>query len=310
MNRIVEQALERWDMAGATWTFVAGRENQVFRVEHKTGACALRIKRPGYRRMEELVSELQWLAAMEQVGLHVPRPIPSRNDNLLERVETVHVDMVGWLPGLPLGRSREPLVLADREGTFRAIGAEMAALHAACDLWQPPSGFIRCAWNADGLVGEHPVWDRFWENPTLDSQTRDLFIRFRHEAQNLLSLNAARLDYGLIHADFVRENILIDGDRIGIIDFDDGGFGYRLFDLATLLLKTMTEADFPVLKEALIAGYAGRRALDTGLLELFICLRALTYVGWIMTRMTETGGADRNTRFVNHAAHLCASYLR
>jgi Ser/Thr protein kinase RdoA (MazF antagonist) len=309
MNDSVREALALWGLEGAECSFVAGRENRVYRVRSASGDHALRIRRPGYRDEAELQSELVWLAAMDKAGLHVPRPRPSRHGRLLERLGAGFVDLVGWLPGTPMGKSRAPLDLSDRVGTFHALGAEMARLHAASDSWQHPQGFRRCRWDIDGLTGEAPLWGRFWENPALDMPTRHLFLRFRHAARERLAHASDRLDFGLIHADLVRENVLTDGTAIRMIDFDDGGFGFRLFDLATVLLKNMAEPDYPSLKAALIAGYHSQRPLDLSLLDLFLVLRALTYVGWIVPRIQEDGGAARNARFITEAKGLCADYF-
>lgn len=309
MSTAIEASLAVWGLTGADCEFVAGRENRVYRVKSARGDCALRIKRPGYREMDELAAELHWLEAMEKAGLHVPRPLPSRNGRLLECIDTFYVDIVSWLPGTPLGKSRQPLVLKDRLGAFRAIGAEMAALHAACDAWKRPPEFKRCHWDADGLVGETPVWGRFWDNPTLSSEAKSLFLRFREMAQEQLTDMEPALDYGLIHADLVRENVLLDDGTIRIIDFDDGGFGYRQFDMATVLLKNMSEPDYPDLKAALIEGYKSRRALDLTSLDLFLAIRALSYVGWIVPRIEEPGGTQRNERFVAEAHDLCTAFF-
>ncbi|MFN3281739.1 MAG: phosphotransferase enzyme family protein [Tabrizicola sp.] len=308
MSECLAEALALWGLPAGDCTFVAGRENRVWRVGTPQGACALRLRRPGYRSEAELRSELDWLAALDHAGLPVPRPLPSRHRRLLERLGEGFADVLGWLPGRPMGQSRRPLDLADRTGTFRALGESIARLHQACDAWTPPTGFRRCRWDAEGLVGEAPVWGRFWDNPTLDTPTRALFLHLRDAARERLA--GATPDVGLIHADLVRENLLLDGATIRLIDFDDGGFGYRLFDLATVLLKSIDEPDFPALRAALIAGYHAHRSLDLSHLDLFIVLRALTYVGWIVPRMAEPGGAERNARFVAEARALCAGWLR
>jgi Ser/Thr protein kinase RdoA (MazF antagonist) len=309
MTGDVAQALALWGLDRAEVRFVAGRENRVYRVIRPEGDLALRIKRPGYRHEDELRSELDWLAAMDRAGLHVPRPLPSRAGKLLEEVGSGFADVIEWLPGLPLGQSRAALDLADRIGTFRSLGREMARLHLASDAWKPPAGFRRCHWDMDGLLGETPVWGRFWDNPTLDPATRDLFQTFRRLARDRLAEAQPGLDHGLIHADLVRENILLDGRTIRLIDFDDGGFGYRAFDLATTLLKNRTEPDYPDLRAALIAGYLAERDLSLSLLDLFIAIRALTYVGWIVPRIAEDRGDERNARFVAEARDLCAACL-
>lgn len=301
--------LAPWGLQGADVSFVAGRENRVFRVRSARGDFALRLKRPGYRSDAELLSELRWLDAMHRAGLQVPLPVPSQHGRLLEIVGGQRVDLLSWLPGRPLGASRAPLALADPEAVFDRLGRATARLHLACDAWVPPADFTRRAWDVDGLLGDVPVWGRFWENPALDAPTRRLFEDFRTSAAHALLQHAATLDYGLIHADLVRENVMIEGDTIGMLDFDDGGFGFRLFDLATTLLKNLGEPNYPSLKAALLAGYTQLRALDLELLELFIALRALTYVGWIVPRLQEDGSEARNRRFIESARELCRVHL-
>ena len=47
--------------------------------------------------------------------------------------------------------------------------------------------------------------------------------------------------------------------ELGLLDFDDGGFGFRVFDLATTLLKNLAEPDYPALAEdASLRALAGR----------------------------------------------------
>ncbi len=306
MSDPVAPALALWGFDGAACEFVAGRENRVYAVRSPEGHFALRLRRPGYRSAAELLSELHWLDAMHRAGLSVPRPRPALSGALLETVQGQHVDMVGWLSGRAMGQGREPLALADAAGVFHRLGAEIARLHNACDDWQRPAGFERCHWDAEGLLGEAPLWGRFWENPHLDPGTRRLIGRFRDEARRILAAEAATLDYGLIHADLVRENVLIDGATLRLLDFDDGGFGFRLFDLATVLNKALDEPDFPALRAALLVGYRSLRPLDDRLLDLFIALRALTYVGWIVPRMLEDGAPARNARFIAQARRLCS----
>jgi Ser/Thr protein kinase RdoA (MazF antagonist) len=309
MTDEARQALALWGLEDAPCHFVAGRENQVFRVATSLGDFALRLKRPGYRSDPELLSELQWLDAMDRAGLHVPRPRPALSGALLETAGSRRADLVSWLKGHPIGTSHAPLGIDDAPGAFRRIGAEMARLHTACDGWTPPAGFQRSAWNCEGLLGETPLWGRFWENPALDHETRDLLEGFRAVAAKDLRRLAPHLDYGLIHADLVRENVLLDGPNIRLLDFDDGGWGFRLFDIATTLFKNRTEPDYRALRAALLEGYRSIRALDIGALDLFLALRAVSYVGWIVPRMREDGSALRNRRFVEDARSLCAAYL-
>ncbi|MDG1457601.1 MAG: phosphotransferase [Pseudoprimorskyibacter sp.] len=307
MTDLIKEALALWNMPSATFSFVAERENRIYKVVHGTESFALRIKRPGYREKGELISELDWLRAMSCAGLGVSIPAPSKNGHFLELVGGMYVDMITWLNGTPLGQSRSPLTLDDPVRIFAYLGREMAKLHLACDAWRPPCTFTRCNWNADGLVGESPLWGRFWENPTLEPDARALLQEFRMRAAEHLSV--LNLDTGLIHADLVRENVITDGQTVFLIDFDDGGYGFRLFDVATALFKNRAEPRYEELKSALIKGYSNVRFLDMSHLDLFLALRAVTYVGWIVPRMNMPGSRARNDYFAKDALDLVRAYL-
>ncbi|XXK33180.1 phosphotransferase enzyme family protein [Rhodobacteraceae bacterium nBUS_22] len=309
VTETVQKAMALWGFEGAECRLIAERENRVFRVDHKGKACALRLHRLGYRTDGELWSELEWMRSLAKGGMHVPAPIPSASGKFLHLVDGIQVDVLTWLSGDPVGKTGEPLEIDDRAELFSGMGGEMARMHLLTDTWAPPEGFIRCAWNRAGLVGEKPVWDRFWDNPTLSYEDRALFLKVRQVADLELQRLEPELDYGLIHADLVRENILVDGDRLQLIDFDDSGFGFRLFDLGTILLKTLDEPDYPELRTALIEGYKSVRDIDLAALELFMLLRSATYVGWIITRMEEDGSESRNKKFISNTRKLAKNYL-
>jgi Ser/Thr protein kinase RdoA (MazF antagonist) len=59
----------------------------------------------------------------------------------------------------------------------------------------------------------------------------------------------------------------------------------------------------------LIKGYKSKRDINLELLDFFMLLRALTYVGWNISRMNDKGGQARNARFINTALEL-AKHLK
>ena len=309
MSRVVEQALELWGLAGSQVTLIATRENHVYRVDQGGTSFALRLHRPGLHLDAALQSELAWLAALGAEGIGVPTPIAATDGQYLHTVDGTQIDVLSWLPGRPLGSTSGGIDHPDRLAVFRAIGREMARFHRASDRWTPPAAFSRWSWDPAGLLGERPLWDRFWDNPTLAVKDRDLLTRFRAVANTDLAGLEGSLDYGLIHADLVRENIMTDGQTVRFIDFDDAGFGFRLFDIATALIKNLDEPDYPALKDALLTGYRQERDIDTAPLDLFLALRAVTYVGWITQRLSEEGGQARNKRFIETAKAVVSEYL-
>ena len=307
IEETAQKLLGRWGMVGARLTLIAERENIVFRADHHTGQYALRVHRPGYQSTRMISSELAWMTHLLSMGLCVPEPVLSRDGALVVEVDGYDASLLTWLKGDPLGETGQPLCLADRCGTFEKMGRLMAELHQISDDWHPPEGFERKSWDIDGLLGESPLWGRFWENPQLTKEEHALFSNIRSELRE--DLSKANLDYGLIHADMLRENVLVNGEDLGLIDFDDGGYGFRLFDVATALLKNRDEADYEQLATAFINGYRMQRPLDTSFLPQIMLIRSLTYLGWIIPRMNEKGSEIRQKRFLETSRILCSDFL-
>ncbi|WP_063832809.1 phosphotransferase [Labrenzia sp. DG1229] len=309
MHEDLADLLALWGMENAQVSLVAARENQVFKVFDGARTTALRLHRRGLRSSEELQSELAWMAELSRVGISVPSPVTSDNGEYLRETNGQQVSMLSWMSGSPLGRTGEALEHPDRKGTFRKLGQLMARVHAVSDRWSLPAGFTRASWGRKALVGPDPLWGRFWENPDLDNAERKLLLQFRTRADIALKELKTGLDTGLIHADLVRENVMVEGETLHLIDFDDGGFGFRLFDIATALIKNRQEPDYPELREAMLRAYCEKRPIDTSALDLFLALRAVTYVGWIIPRLEEDGGLVRNKRMISEATTLAETFL-
>ena len=305
----LQAAMAAWGMQDCPVTLVAARENQVYRVEAPSGPLILRLHRKGYRSREELTSELDWMAELCRNGVRVPKPLSTLAGDRCVEVAGQLVDMLTFLDGQPLmaggqwHREADPVRVADR------IGLTLARLHDLSDLWQLPAGFARPSWDAAGLIGDRPVWDRFWTNPTLTPAQAKAFRAFRDGAADDLAALGPGLDFGLIHADAVPENVMLAGDEVFLIDFDDGGFGFRLFDLATTANRLDRHDASGRASGQFLQAYLQARPLDLTALPLFRALRAMTYVGWVITRLDEPGAAARCTRFIAEAEAHALAYL-
>lgn len=307
---VIRQALSLWGMQDATAELAAQRENTVWRVRHGGADFALRFHRPMYRTTNELTSELLWMQHLAQNGLTVPRPIPMPDGTLITKIGDHHISLLTWLPGQPIGAIDTLHNITDPAAMCHQLGQDMARLHDLSDTWQPPVGFTRPDWRKDGLLGDTPLWGRFWEHPHLDADQKTILLRARDAAHSTLARIEPNTDQGLIHADLLVENIMIDDGTLAFIDFDDGAFGYRDFELATFLIKFITHPDYPDMRAALFTGYASRRTVSPDDLDLFLLLRALTYPGWIMARLNEPGGAERSARAIETALNLSNEFLK
>lgn len=304
---LLQTLVSRWGLQNAEVTFLAQRENTVYQVQHNGRRFALKQHRENFRTEVELQSELHWMAMLSDGGLSVPKPMLASDGQFLQQLDGLFFSLLHWIPGQPMEGTANPLQMPNPERTFFNLGQAMAKLHQLSDDWVLPKGFSRWRWDNNGLLGESPLWGRFWENPNLSEVQKQLFILARERA--LAELQKGSFDFGLIHADLLRENVHIDKGNLHLLDFDDGGFGYRAFDIATSLLKNRHEENYAQLQSALLQGYRQVRKIDTKQLDLFMALRALTYVGWIAPRIQETGGELRSQRLIGDAEVIVSKWM-
>ena len=315
-----QDVLRAWGISGATLALIKHRENAVFKVEKNGFTAALRMHRHGYHTDDELRSELQWMQALSGAGIKVPEIIPATSGELFVDYYAdglpgeLQVDLFEWIDGEQLGSVEEGVKdAAEVDRTFGVLGDLAARVHNQAVSWMLPEGFTRHAWDAEGLAGEQPFWGRFWEIEAATESQRELLSRARERLYSALgALAKSPGSYSMIHADFAAENIMVDGDDVRLIDFDDAGFGWHLFELVTALYFIRGEDYFERAQDALIEGYRSHRQLtdeELELLPLFYLARGTTYVGWVHTRSETDTARELTPMLVEMACELADDYL-
>ena len=325
MAELAAVALPEWGLQGSALELIKYRENGVFRVTAPAGErYALRIHRHGYHSDDELRSELQWMVALEDSGIFVPTLVPTSAGAPFAVVsggrvpESRQVDLFHWVDGEQLGSVEEGI--SDRRAVaenYRTIGALAARLHNQAVDWQQPEGFVRHAWDVEGLVGDQPFWGPFWELAALTSEQRELLLEARERVRQGLTAYQTNPDntgrYSMIHADCVAENLMVEGDHVRLIDFDDAGFGWHLFELATALYFERGQDYFQTAFDALIQGYREHRDLpdeQVAQMPLFFVARGFTYLGWVHTRAETRTAKELTPDLIDMACTAAREYLQ
>lgn len=311
---MAQQALEAWGLHAAKCELVSVMENIVFRVEPDDGqALVLHLHRPGYHSLEELISERQWTRALDDCGISTPVPVQTLDERdyvLVEASlsgETRYAGMNQWVDGEILAH-----VIASGDcfaGHFRRLGEVAARIHNQASDWEMPSGFTRHSLDTDGLMGLSPFWGPFWASPDLTASERARFEHLRGTIHNLLlQLESGPHTYSMIHADLHPRNLVVDGERLHVIDFDDAGFGWHMYELAVGLFSYQDHLRFPEMVAAVFEGYREIRPLgaqSTALLPVFLLVRALALVGWLADR-PEVAKVDAARPLIDRALSLSA----
>lgn len=290
---MAQQALKAWGLQSARCQLVSAVENIVFRVEPDGGqVLVLRLHRSWYHNLKELISERQWTRALDGCRISVPVPVQAldgRDYVLVEDSvsgEARYAGMIQWVDGEMLSH-----IIANSDDFtdhFRRLGQIAAQMHNQASVWKPPSGFTRHSLDADGFMGLSPFWGPFWASPDVTTSERVRLENLRETIYEiLLKLDSGPTTFSMIHADLHPRNLVVDGDRLHIIDFDDAGFGWHMYDLAVGVFDYGGHPRFSKIVDALFRGYREIRVLDAesaALLPIFLLIRTLALIGWLADR--------------------------
>jgi Ser/Thr protein kinase RdoA (MazF antagonist) len=146
-------------------------------------------------------------------------------------------------------------------------------------------GFARKRWHFNTMVGPDGFWGPWRGSAGLDFSGAAIVER----ALDLIQAQLERYGdgpevFGLVHADLRLANLLVDGTRLRIIDFDDCGFTWYLYDFAASVSFLEHEPILPDLLAAWAAGYRKVRPLTAESLALvpsFVVLRRVLLSAWL-----------------------------
>ncbi len=258
LKRGLRAELPRWGLAGdAELRLLTVSENATFRAHDPAIGrdIIFRVHRQGYHTRAEIESELAWLDALNRDKIVdtltiVPLTDGSHIADIDDGGTVRHVVAFDLLPG------KEPDEASGLAGWFRELGVVSARLHAHVRHWQKPDGFVRKVWNFSSTLGDAPLWGDWREGLGLTAEGREVLETTARVLQKRLADYGETPDkFGLIHADLRCANLLVDGDRLSVIDFDDCGFSWYLYDFAAAISFLEHEPYIPELLDAWIAGY-------------------------------------------------------
>jgi Ser/Thr protein kinase RdoA (MazF antagonist) len=294
LRRVAHAALERFPLPQGDLSFVTHGENTTFRHRSDTGDHLIRVHRPhrhgvGKDAAAAIRSELEWLRAIRaDTDLEVPVPLAARDGALTVEVCSGGIvrtcSVLEWMSGRIHEDSARPVHL-------HRLGAAMARLHLQADAWTPPIGFTRIEWSHDTFFGDAMVYGDLRASECRELVPPSLRSRFDRIEDDMAAVMSAPGDVGLIHADLHLGNALFEGDRVKLIDFDDCGTGFRVYDLAVALWERRDEPDHEDFRSALLDGYRAVRDIDVTHLDDWIAVRQVAFDLWY------TGTAQLNPAF-------------
>lgn len=321
--------------ADATLTLLNVSENATYTVDDPaTGErSVLRLHRPGYHSRTAIDSELAWIAALRAGHVvSTPEVLPTAEGELVAvgrhpDGERRHAVRFAWVPGQQPAGVR----LVD---DFRALGAITARLHAHARAWRRPAWFTRFAWGYETSIGPRGHWGRWQDGMAVGPEEHAVLARLDAALHRRLAAFGDGPDrFGLVHADMRLANLLVvddggaDGVAVGersadgagragsavtVIDFDDCGFGWYLYDLGSSLSFIEDDPRVPELTDAWVDGYrevGGLTCAEVAELPTFVLLRRLLLVAWIGSHSDTELARSMGAEYTRASCDLAEQYL-
>ncbi|WP_421760232.1 phosphotransferase enzyme family protein [Devosia sp.] len=308
---LVADSLKLWaETAGGTTVLINVSENHTFRIDGTGGTQhILRLHRPHYQSRTAINSELAWLQALAATtDIPVPKPLLAIDGELLQEVAP---DRFAALFRFEQGR--EPKPDEDLAPLFAVLGRYAATAHLHIETWEQPERFVRPIWDAIGLLEPAGLWGDWRKAPHVEGEVLEDLLALDAALRQRLHAYGTDIDrFGLIHADMRLGNLLVDEDQVTLLDFDDCGFGWFLYDLAASLSFFETSPQVPALIRSWLTAYMQVRPLkteDVAMIDTLILLRRMALLAWISSHADTDLAKAHADRFAADTAAMARRYL-
>ncbi len=316
------------------------------------GPSILRVHRLGYHTEVEIDSELAWMDALRaEAGVRTPRILPATDGSRVitsadpssgEQRQCVRFEyLAGSEPAVtPGGSGPSPDdAVSPRTGPaealhFEELGEITARMHTHSRQWARPAWFSRFHWDYECALGARARWGRWQDGVGIGAAEREVLGRLDAVLRSrLAAFGTGPERYGLIHADTRLANLLVSdgaGDGAGartgtgtgtaaagrspvaVIDFDDCGFSWYLYDAGTSVSFFEHQPQVPGLIDSWLTGYrraADLPAADEAEIWTFILLRRLLLVAWIGSHTAVDIARELGAGYTRDSCDLAERYL-
>ena len=290
-------------------------ENITYKVENSDSGeiFTLRVHRPDYHTLNAIESELTWMLALSnETDVLTSIPIIGTDGTMVQTgsAEGLKTDrycvMFHWIDGQFPNED-------NLSSSFILLGAITARMHAHSRSWNLPRKFSRHSWDLENIFGDNPVWGH-WQNAIgLSNDGYAILSRLETTLKNKLNLFENTGDRtGLVHADLRLDNILMNNNGPNVIDFDDCGFSWYLYDFATAVSFIEDRKDMDELITSWVEGYRTIQPLsieEEKALPTFILLRRLLLTAWVASHYDTSLAQSLGEDYTNGSCTLAEDYL-
>lgn len=315
-------ALTQYDLPkDAQVTLINISENITYRVESPTTGkkWALRIHRENYHDYDTIASELEWIKSLKEDGTtDTPVPVMGTDGKFIQLISYKtfnprYVVLFVWEEG----EAPDEIQLDTLHHSFEILGKTSARMHLHALSWNRPNLFKRPTWDFDMMLGKRQVWGDWRDGLGMTSEIAKILSRATDLIQKRLKLFGQDVErFNLVHCDMRPANLLIDNssaqEKVKVIDFDDCGFSWFMYDCATTVSFFEHKPEVPELLAAWIQGYRKITELsdaDEREIATFVLLRRILLVAWVRSHSETELAKTLGTDYTESTVPMCEDYL-
>ena len=316
LKLMVAQSVAHWDLSPATVISLLNlSENATFGLNDPAGReLVLRVHRLGYSSADEIRSELAWINALHRDGaIETATPVPGSDGELIQTLESPSRRASRYAVAFERLPGREPDSSRDAVQWFERLGKITAKMHRHARSWDLPAGFCRKRWDLGAMVGPKALWGPWRAAIGLDASGTAVLEQALALISRRLELFGVGADrFGLVHADLRLANLLVDGEDLRIIDFDDCGFSWFMYDYASAISFIEHEPVVPELLRAWCSGYRQVAPLSAEEIEeipTFVVLRRILLSAWLASHNEVSFARQFGTAYTHGTVSIAQEFL-
>jgi Ser/Thr protein kinase RdoA (MazF antagonist) len=316
LEKLVNKSLKLWDIPeDVTAELINVSENFTYRIENSSGFKAiLRVHRENYHSRRSIECELSWIDALSKSRMiETPSYFFGKDGSVIQECSIDSINGSRYLVLFHFVSGSAPEENKNLDLFYEELGRLAGTCHNHVLSWEKPDNFERLTWDIDTIFGSNALWGNWRLAPEVTKEVQDKLERVELKIRvRLLDYGKSKNRFNLIHADMRLANLLIDQGSTRLIDFDDCGFGWFMYDFASAVSFIEDSPRVPYFKSAWIKGYKSIRNLaaeDEKEIDTFIILRRMALLAWIGSHIEAPEPQQLSSGFAETTAKLGEIWL-
>ena len=282
--------------------------------DSKNFKAVLRVHRENYNSDRAIESELLWKDALIESGtIKSPKHYLGKNGKAIQQLKLQNLKNPKYMVMFEFIDGQQPDESGDLIEHFKVLGESAARMHIHSKEWEFTKKMSRHSWDLNSIFGKRAIWGNWRDAPQITSEIKKILERVEKLIKRRLEIYGKGHDrFGLIHSDMRLTNLIVDHQHTWIIDFDDCGFSWYLYDFAAGISFIETDPRIPELKQAWFEGYSNIRVLETvdiDEIDTLVMLRRMALLAWIGSHSEAPEPRALADGFAKTTAELGEKYL-